>query len=64
MLTCYFYRQAATLRIGAIMMVIAAHYLWVNGEQIEFNCFEEGTLRPGEFSLFIDAQCDCIRHIL
>ena len=45
-------------------MVIAAHYLWVNGEQIEFNCFEEGTLRPGEFSSFIDAQCDCIRHIL
>ena len=49
MLTCYSYRQAATLQIGAIMMVIAAHYLYVHGEQIEFNCFEEGTLKPGKF---------------
>ena len=28
-------------------MVIAAHYLLVNGDRIEFNCFEEGTLVPG-----------------
>lgn len=44
-----FHRQAALLRIGAIFMVIAAHYLLVNGERIEFNCFEEGMLKPGRF---------------
>ena len=44
-----FHRQAAILRIGAILMVIAAHYLLVDGERIEFNCFEEGMLKPGRF---------------
>ena len=48
-LTGHFYRQqAATLRIGAILMTIAAHYLSVNADSIEFDCFEEGTLRPGK----------------